>query len=117
MFGDSCKGRHMNEFLVTFGKHIQLLRRKAGLTQEKLAEKAGLSLKRLGELERGRGNPSLLSLESLSAALDISLMELFDYTYLELPTGKVKEQIVSMMQEASDEQCLMIYQLLKSWNH
>ena len=59
----------MNKSLVGLGKDFQRLRRKAGLTQAQLAEKAELSHKHLGELERGRGNPSLSSMESL--ALDI----------------------------------------------
>jgi XRE family aerobic/anaerobic benzoate catabolism transcriptional regulator len=41
------------------GKRIEALRRKKGLTQEKLAEQVGLSMKHIGEIERGRVNPTL----------------------------------------------------------
>lgn len=46
------------------------------MTQEQLAERAGLSFKFLGELERGRGNPTLTTLGALSDALGVPLVDL-----------------------------------------
>lgn len=40
------------------GKRIRTLRRLKTLTQEELGEKAGLSYKFVGEIERGEVNPS-----------------------------------------------------------
>jgi len=71
----------MRHSVVLLGKRIQNLRQGKKLSQEQLAEAASLSLKHLGELERGRGNPTLASLESLAGAFGISLSDLFDFEH------------------------------------
>jgi transcriptional regulator with XRE-family HTH domain len=52
-------------------------RRKRGLTQEKLAEKADMSLHYLATLELGNNFPSGEMLEKLAKALDIQPFQLF----------------------------------------
>lgn len=59
------------------GDRIRALRKAAGATQEELGEKAGLSYKFLGELERGQVNVSLGSLEKISTALGVQVGDLF----------------------------------------
>jgi transcriptional regulator with XRE-family HTH domain len=58
------------------GQKIRAYRKQAGLTQEKLAEKASLSYKYLGELERGCVNVSLDSLMRIAKALKVKLRDL-----------------------------------------
>jgi transcriptional regulator with XRE-family HTH domain len=53
-------------------------RREKGLTQEKLAEIADISLRYLAMLELGKSFPSGEVLEKLSKALDIQTYQLFD---------------------------------------
>ena len=60
------------------GNRVRLFRNKISLTQEKLGEKAGVSWKFIGEIERGRANPSLEVLAKLADALGVSLSELLD---------------------------------------
>jgi transcriptional regulator with XRE-family HTH domain len=62
-------------------------RRKKGLTQEKLAEMADISLRYLAMLELGKSFPSGEVLEKLSKALDIQTYQLFDPT--STPEGAV----------------------------
>lgn len=59
------------------GKIIRELRKARGFTQEKLGEKADLSYKFIGELERGRVNVSLDSLAKLAQALGVQTGDLF----------------------------------------
>ena len=94
------------------GKRIQSLRKKAGLTQLELAEKANLSLKHLGEIERGRGNPTLESLHNLSVALDISLMKLFDLEVDLLTTKATEEIAIGIVQSASPNDKTKILKIL-----
>jgi transcriptional regulator with XRE-family HTH domain len=54
-------------------KHLRLARK---LTQEQLAEAAGLSYKFVGEIERGVGNPTLTTLEALAVALQLTRPDL-----------------------------------------
>jgi transcriptional regulator with XRE-family HTH domain len=59
------------------GARIRDLRKQAGLTQEKLGEKADLNYKFIGELERGQVNVSLDSLVRIAVALEIRIEDLF----------------------------------------
>ena len=58
------------------GQKVREHRKQAGLSQEKLAEKASLSYKYLGEVERGYVNVSLDSLMRIAKALKIKLRDL-----------------------------------------
>jgi transcriptional regulator with XRE-family HTH domain len=58
------------------GARLKHLRQARKLTQEQLAEAAGLSYKFVGEIERGIGNPTLTTLEALAAALQVSVTDL-----------------------------------------
>ena len=60
----------------TVGQHIRAYRKQTGLSQEKLAEKASLSYKYLGEVERGYVNVSLDSLMRIAKALKLKLSDL-----------------------------------------
>lgn len=53
------------------------MRQAGGHTQEQLAEKSGLSYKFIGEIERGAANPSIETLQQLSKALDVDIIDLF----------------------------------------
>ena len=44
---------------MAFGQEVRMLRHRAGLTQEALAEKAGLHWTYVGQIERGERNLTL----------------------------------------------------------
>ena len=57
----------------TFGAHLRSYREATGLTQEELAQKAGLSANAVGQLERGeRKHPYPHTVRSLAGALGLS---------------------------------------------
>lgn len=58
--------------LSSIGRYIRKYRVAAGMSQDKLAELAGISSKHIGVLERGERYPSLESLINIANALDIS---------------------------------------------
>ena len=62
---------------IRFGKHILELRTAKGYSQEKLAELADMHWTYLGGIERGERNPTLINIEKLARALEISLHDLF----------------------------------------
>jgi transcriptional regulator with XRE-family HTH domain len=62
-----------------FGKHLKELRSAAGLSQEALAEKAGLHRNYIGHIERGEKTASLDVLVRLAAAFKLSLPELLEH--------------------------------------
>lgn len=59
--------------LRCLGKTVAALRSEAKLTQEEVADAAGLMSRFLQMLERGTANPSYLKLVSLAAALRVDL--------------------------------------------
>ena len=67
-------------FVVTFGTTVRQLREQQGWSQEALAERADLNRSYVGELERGKAIPSLLTLKKLAQALDLSLSALISHT-------------------------------------
>ena len=52
------------------GSNFARLRKEKGLTQEAVAEKSGFSQSYIGWLERGRRNPTAISLWMLAQAVD-----------------------------------------------
>lgn len=65
------------EILVRFGKRIRELREAKGLSQEQLAEMAGVHRTYIGMIERAEKNVTLLSIEKLSRALGLGVKQLF----------------------------------------
>lgn len=62
--------------LRRLGEAVVRSRVLADLTQEYVAETAGLSVGFLRKVERGTGNPSYLTMLKIAAALEIELEEL-----------------------------------------
>lgn len=61
-----------------FARNLRLCRQEAGLTQERLAEFAGLDRNFIGKLEREDSCPTLQTVEALSLALQIPPERLID---------------------------------------
>ncbi len=59
-----------------FGRRLRALRDARGLTQEQLAEMAGLDRTYIGDAELGKRNPSLKSIDKLARALGADLLAL-----------------------------------------
>ena len=60
-----------------FGFAVKIRREELKLTQEDLAEKAGIHRTYLSDVERGSRNLSLINIERLAAALAMSMSDLF----------------------------------------
>ncbi len=59
-----------------YGETIRRLRREKDLTQEQLAEKAALDPKSIIQIEGGKRNLTLKTLQKLAVALNVPLTEL-----------------------------------------
>ena len=70
-------GRESMELDYTaIGKRIKIARIKANLTQERFAEKAGLSISHLSNIETGTANVSLAMIVNIANALDVTVDDL-----------------------------------------
>jgi transcriptional regulator with XRE-family HTH domain len=58
------------------GDNCARLRKARGWTQEELAERSGLTQQYLSDLERGKRNPTIVTLYELAQALEVSHLEL-----------------------------------------
>lgn len=67
----------MSQVHKLFGSGIKKRRIELKLSQEKLAQKAGLHRTYISDIERGERNISLKNLVQLIHALDLSLSEFF----------------------------------------
>lgn len=61
------------------GNKIVQLRTEKGMSRDKLAEKSGISKSGLGYIENGRKNPRTESLVLIANALDVPIVELFNF--------------------------------------
>jgi transcriptional regulator with XRE-family HTH domain len=58
------------------GRNLARIRTAKGLTQEALAERSGFSQQYLSGLERGRRNPTIVTLYELAQALGVDYLDL-----------------------------------------
>jgi transcriptional regulator with XRE-family HTH domain len=62
-----------------FGKRLRQIRRAKDLTQEQLAEAAGISIEFLSLIERGQNSPSFETMEKLAVVLEVEAGEFFQF--------------------------------------
>ncbi|NLW04301.1 MAG: helix-turn-helix transcriptional regulator [Pseudomonadaceae bacterium] len=66
-----------NPVLVNFGSRVREKRKESGLSQEELADLAGVHRTYIGMVERGEKNVSLLNIHKIASAMNIDIKELF----------------------------------------
>lgn len=66
-----------HELLCRVGATLRQHRRRCGLTQEQTAERAGLNVTYLSEVECGKRNISLINLARLACAFALPLEDIF----------------------------------------
>ena len=74
--GSVQRGAKLADILVAFGERLRKIRKRKGLSQEKLAELAGLHRTYVSSIERGERNISLENIKRLAQALDAKLRDL-----------------------------------------
>ena len=65
------------DIIEAFGDRLRTLRKERELSQEALADLAGLDRSYVGGVERGERNVSLINIKKFADALGISIAELF----------------------------------------
>jgi DNA-binding XRE family transcriptional regulator len=69
--------KQMDAFLKKLSARIAELRRKNGMTQEKLAEEAEIDRVALANIETGRRNPTVMTVYKIARALDLRVEDIF----------------------------------------
>ena len=65
------------QVLIDFGNKVRKERMKLGLSQEELAERAGVHRTYIGMIERAEKNATIESIEKIAKALKISIANFF----------------------------------------
>lgn len=96
------------------GRRIRSLRQARRLTQERLGERANVDDKYLGAVERGKENPSLLILERIATALEVELVDLFQFAHEETNPKALRKSLDHLLAAADGERLQMACKLLKA---
>ena len=100
------------------GKRIRELRTERGLTQERLALNAGITPAYLGLLERDQRNATVVTIERICAALNISMSEFFSTAEPAEPVeDDLGKQILYQMNGMNDAEKSVILQRVKTVMH
>lgn len=67
------------EFLILLGQEVAKQRKKLGLTQLDLASMVNMEKPTITRLEKGRTNPTSITLLKISKALNIPISKLFKF--------------------------------------
>lgn len=98
---------------IIVGERIRTLRNKQNLSQEKLAEKAGLHNTYIGQVERGEKNVTIESLEKIINALEITFEELFKNMKSDNASGSISTDCYNMILKLSNEEQICIKDIIK----
>lgn len=97
------------------GKRIGEMRKRQGLSQERLAERAGISAQYVSNIERGKENPTLDLLLRLSEALRVSLGQMCDFDAVdEMDQRKMRGAAAEMLRKIDSEHLKIVLKLLKA---
>jgi transcriptional regulator with XRE-family HTH domain len=66
-------------YLVHFGENVRRQRIQCGLSQDELASVSSLDRTYISGIERGKRNPTVLSIKRIADALGLSPSVLFDF--------------------------------------
>lgn len=65
--------------LLVFGQRIKELRQSKKITQDQFAKLCDLHKNYIGMIERGERNPSLVNIEIIACAFEMSISELMNF--------------------------------------
>ncbi|UCD84172.1 MAG: helix-turn-helix transcriptional regulator [Deltaproteobacteria bacterium] len=80
-----------------WGGKLRELRKMRGMTQEELAEKAGLHWKFIGEVERGDSDIKLGNIARIANGLGMELNELLEYCFPKVVRSREEEEVVGLL--------------------
>ncbi|MGE4297902.1 MAG: helix-turn-helix domain-containing protein [Desulfovibrionaceae bacterium] len=100
----------MENILEAVGAKIRILRKGSGLSQQALAERAGVSYKYLGEIERGQVSLSVEILLKIAQALNVQSTDILE----ESAVDSVRSRAVFIMAELPESEQKLAVELLEA---
>jgi len=105
----------METIYTIVGKNIREERKKSGLTQEELAEKADISANFLGHIERGTKRPTLDTLKKIADVLQTPIGTLFatEETYKLTREDLFVKRFMSLVRDRKGKEKELILKIAK----
>jgi transcriptional regulator with XRE-family HTH domain len=100
------------ELKDNLGKNIKFFRSLKGLSQADLAEKAGISVTFLSNIERGNNFPLPKTLCSLAKTLEVEVFELFKGDLV--PTDS-KDLVLQLSKEVTEKMNIAVSDIFKQY--
>ena len=86
-----------NDIRTFLAQQVIERRKKTKLSQAALSKQTNLSIARISEIERGKANPTLDTLEALAKTFNVSVVDLLDYegslTSADAIRGKISDSL------------------------
>jgi transcriptional regulator with XRE-family HTH domain len=101
----------MKKNQLSLGDRIRQIRKQKGLTQDQVAEAAGIDSKSLSRIECNRFNPAIDTLQALAVALDVGIKDFFDQD-AESPRA-LRAFLLELIATSSDKQVIALSEAIK----
>ncbi len=102
----------MSERIKIFGERLRCLRIQAGLSQEVLAERAGIHTTYVGQLERGEKNPTVDTVMKLCRGLGVPIEQMFAHLDA-VDAGDIPAQCYELVRSRPEAEQKELLALLK----
>lgn len=104
----------LKNFYKLLGERVEAERKKLGLNQEELAEKAGITGNFLGHIERGTKKASVDTIKKLADALEIPVGNLFgEVKYKPKKEDLLLKKLVSVVKDKEPAKKKLLLKLAK----
>jgi len=93
------------------GMRIRELRRKAGFSQEEVAERSQMTAKHLSNIELGKENPTLETFMKLSLVFEVDLWELLNFEH-QLNRKEAESRVPAILKKRSEDDLRLAFRIL-----
>ena len=109
---ENIKFDHISELVVLFGHRVRALRKAVHLTIEEASERANISSKFYGEIERGKKRPSFDTILAIADALQVPPVVLFHFDPQQIAPTELRRRICAIVDGCIPQQLNMAYRVL-----
>ncbi len=96
------------------GRRLRDLRKRRGLTIERLAEMADVDVKYLGSIERGNENPTVATLEKLAGALSVKLHQILNFEHEATGKKLLRRRIMQILDKCDERELQTILKMVSA---
>ena len=102
-----------SDYIGKVGARIRKIRQHKGWSLQKLAELSDISENNLGDIERGKGNPSLEVLEKVGDSFGMDVPALVDVEH-DRSRGEPIAELTALMERADDRELEQLFRVARA---